>query len=71
MIAQETRSAVKDSLAMELPARMKDSLGDILQTLLYEAQSDIWSVLYDIVQEFVMDLQLKTDTEGALKDQIA
>lgn len=59
MIAREFRSAVKEMVTKELLSTVGESLNDFIGTSFYNTQSIIWSVIYNVVEQVVLDLLRK------------
>lgn len=68
LIAREVRSAVKELITNELTTIVEESLEDMLQALLHNAQSGIPSISYNVSEQVMVDLirkQFIPDTMNA------
>lgn len=67
MIAREVKSAVKDLVANELSTMIEELLDDILRKSLQNGQMDIRAVVYNTVDQVMLDV-LHTDVNGDTLD---
>lgn len=70
MVAREVKYAIKELVMTELATMDEESLDDIMSTSLHNAQSAIRSVVYNVVEWFMLDLLYKDFIREMLEQHI-